>query len=109
MKRSAALLPFLLMLWLLPGVCQGAKEESYFPLKPGMTWEYRVISDKRETKKLVVTNLPPQEISGKTGTPRKFDSEGGIRIIYVAQDDSGVYRFAEQASEKGEPTSGLLS
>ena len=37
--------------------------ESYFPLKEGMRWEYNVISDQGATKKLLITNLAPREVS----------------------------------------------
>lgn len=104
MIRPAALFPVLLVL-LWPGICAGAKGEgSYFPLKPGLAWKSTVISDKRETRKLTVSNLAPRDINGTSATPRKFASEGPATIIYVAEDDSGVYRLAEQQAESTEPT-----
>ena len=51
--------------------------ESYFPLKEGMRWEYNVISDQGATKKLLITNLAPREVSGTKVTPRKMGAGWG--------------------------------
>ena len=58
--------------------------ESYFPLKEGMRWEYTVISTQSQTKKLLITNLAPREVSGAKVTPRKSG---------IGRDD--VYRVHE--------------
>jgi hypothetical protein len=78
--------------------------ESYYPLKEGMRWEYLVISNTSETKKLIITNLAPQEVQGKRVTPRKWDLGGHTFIEFMEKDDSGIYRYAEQGGEKGSPT-----
>ncbi|MFZ5447107.1 MAG: hypothetical protein ACOZFS_00515 [Thermodesulfobacteriota bacterium] len=78
--------------------------ESYYPLKEGMRWEYIVISDKSDTKKLIITNLAPREVQGKKVTPRRWDLGGHIFIEFMEKDDYGVYRYAEQIGEKGTPT-----
>jgi hypothetical protein len=78
--------------------------ESYYPLKEGMRWEYLVISDKSDTKKLIITNLAPREFEGKKVTPRKWDLGGHTFIEFMEKDESGIYRYAEQVGEKGSPT-----
>jgi hypothetical protein len=78
--------------------------ESYYPLKEGMRWEYLVISSTSDTKKLIITNLAPQEVQGKKVTPRKWDLGGHIFIEFMEKDSAGVYRYAEQIGEKGAPT-----
>lgn len=77
--------------------------ESYFPLKEGMRWEYDVISDQGATKKLLITNLAPREVSGAKVTPRKWELGGATFIELMKQDETGVYRFAEQKGEQAPP------
>ncbi len=76
----------------------------YYPLKPGLTWTYNVISDKTENRKIVVTNLPAKEMSGITVTPRKWDKGGMVSYSLMATDNMGIYRYGEQKSEDAEPT-----
>jgi hypothetical protein len=78
--------------------------ESYFPLKEGMRWEYDVISDQGATKKLLITNLAPREVSGAKVTPRKWELGGSIFIELMKQDETGVYRYAEQKGETAPPS-----
>jgi hypothetical protein len=78
--------------------------ESYYPLKEGLRWEYLVISDKSDTKKLIITNLAPREVDGKTVTPRQWDLGGHTFIEFMGKDGSGIYRYAEQIGAKGSPT-----
>jgi hypothetical protein len=84
--------------------CYGGPAEAYFPLKAGMTWEYNVISDKSATRKVRITNLASREINDKTLTPQRWDIMGISRYYLIAEDDSGIYRYAEQKSENGPPT-----
>jgi len=77
--------------------------ESYFPLKEGMRWEYNVISDQGATKKLLITNLAPREVSGAKVTPRKWELGGSTFIELMKQDETGVYRYAEQKGEQAPP------
>jgi hypothetical protein len=99
---SALLLSLLLV---LPdtGRCDELSE-SYYPLKEGMRWEYLVISNASDTKKLTITNLTPKEVQGKKVTPRKWDLGGNVFIEFMEKDDSGIYRYAEQVGDKGAPT-----
>jgi hypothetical protein len=78
--------------------------ESYFPLKEGSRWEYDVISSQGPTKKLLITNLAPREVSGAKVTPRKWELGGSIFIELMKQDETGVYRYAEQKGEQAPPT-----
>jgi hypothetical protein len=78
--------------------------ESYFPLKEGRRWEYNVTSDQGETKKLLITNLAPREVLGAKVTPRKWVLGGATVIEFMKQDDTGVYRYAEQQGEKAAPS-----
>jgi hypothetical protein len=73
--------------------------ESYFPLKAGMRWEYNVVSDQGATKKLLITNLAPREVSGTKVTPRKWELGGSTFIELMKQDETGIYRYAEQKGE----------
>jgi hypothetical protein len=78
--------------------------ESYFPLKEGRRWEYDVISSQGATKKLLITNLAPKEVSGAKVTPRKWELGGSIFIELMKQDETGVYRYAEQKGEHAAPS-----
>jgi hypothetical protein len=110
-KEVAVLARFVLsaivLFLLLPGspVCSAGADDTYFPLKQGMTWEYRSSSDKKDTRTITITNLAPRKENDTTVTPRKWETDGRtIRIDLVAQDDGGVYLYGEQPSEKAQPT-----
>ena len=88
-----------------PGLGWGDElSESYFPLKAGLRWEYNVISDQGATKKLLITNLAPREVSGTKVTPRKWELGGATFIELMKKDETGVYRYAEQKGEQAPPT-----
>ncbi len=78
--------------------------ESYFPLKAGMRWEYTVTSTQGQTQKLLITNLAPREVNGVKVTPRKWELGGSTFFELMKQDDTGVYRYAEQTSETASPS-----
>jgi hypothetical protein len=78
--------------------------ESYFPLKEGRRWEYNVISDQGATKKLLITNLAPREVSGTKVTPRKWELGGATFIELMKKDETGIYRYAEQKGENAPPS-----
>lgn len=96
MKRSLVILSLLIPFWILSKIGSAEGGEGYYPLKQGMTWEYTVSSGKSGTKKLIIKNLPPQEIDDKTVTPREWDWGGNLVTHFVAEDESGVYKIAEQ-------------
>jgi hypothetical protein len=106
MRTTRSLAALLLALSLFtPGPGWGDElNESYFPLKEGMRWEYNVISDQGATKKLVIANLAPREVSGTKVTPRKWELGGSTFIELMKQDNTGIYRYAEQKGEKAPPS-----
>ena len=92
------------LFFLLPGSsCFGETAEKYYPLKEGMTWVYSITSGKAGAQKITVTNLAPRELQGKTVTVRKWEVGGGVRNYFIAKDDYGVYRYAEQMTLTAEP------
>jgi len=106
MRTTVSVAAWLLALSLFtPGHGRGDElSESYFPLKEGMRWEYSVTSDQGGTKKLLITNLAPREVQGTKVTPRKWELGGTIFIELIKQDDTGVYRYAEQPGENAPPS-----
>jgi hypothetical protein len=87
--------------------CQSWGDElslSYFPLKEGLRWEYSVISDQSPTKKLLIANLAPREVKGVKVTPRKWELDGSLFIEFMQQDETGIYRYAEQKGDSGAPS-----
>lgn len=89
---------------ILPGPARCDElSESYYPLKEGMRWEYLITTSSGPAKKLIITNLAPREVAGKSVTPRQWDLGGQIFIEFMERDSSGVYRYAEQIGEKGTP------
>jgi hypothetical protein len=106
MKTTGIVAALLLAVSLItPGLGWGDElNESYFPLKEGMHWEYNVISDQGATKKLLITNLAPPEVKGTKVTPRKWELGGSTFIELMKQDETGVYRYAEQKGEQAPPT-----
>ena len=106
MRTTKSVAAVLLALSLLtPGLGWGDElNESYFPLKEGMRWEYNVISDQGATKKLLITNLAPREVSGTKVTPRKWELGGVTFVELMKKDDSGIYRYAEQKGEQAPPS-----
>lgn len=103
--RIRLIVALLVLLPLLPANNLGAGELSnkYYPLKPGLTWTYSITSDKHETRKIIVTNLPARELNDLTLTPRKWDMGGTDKFYLIGTDSQGVYRYGEQESEKAEP------
>jgi hypothetical protein len=102
--RSVAALLFALSLFASGQGWGDELNESYFPLKEGMRWEYNVLSDQSATKKLLITNLAPREVSGAKVTPRKWELGGATFIELMKKDENGVYRYAEQKGEQAPPS-----
>jgi len=102
--RKPMIIAAILLFFLLPGpTCCGEPAENYYPVKEGMTWVYSITSNKPGASKITVTNLAPRELQGKTVAPRKWEVEGGVKYYFIAKDDTGVYRYAEQRGDTGEP------
>jgi hypothetical protein len=105
MRTNGIVAALLVCLSLLPFSQARGDElsESYFPLKEGMRWEYTVSSTQGQPQKLLITNLAPREVSGVKVTPRKSEMGGATVLEFMKQDDTGVYRYAEQKGEKASP------
>jgi hypothetical protein len=86
------------LLWVIPFLAYGAAGESYYPLKQGMTWQYR-----SSLGVLTVKNLAPRTLAGKTVTPQQV----GGALVFIVDDDTGIYDFAKQSP--GDPEPQLLS
>jgi hypothetical protein len=87
----------------LPQTGRAEPATAYYPLKPGMTWEYTVVSSKAGTHKITIKNLPARDLDGKKVTPREWNTGAGVTYYLVAADDAGVYRYGEQKSATAEP------
>jgi len=74
------------------GCCAAA--ESYYPLKEGMTWQYQ-----SAVGTLLVKNLAPRELAGKTVTPQQV----GEDLMFIVDDDTGIYDLAKQSSADSKP------
>jgi hypothetical protein len=102
--KKTAILALTLLGFLLPGTSHGVEPaEKYYPLKEGITWVYSVSSKKPGGERITVTSLAPREVKGKTAHPRKWEVGGGVKYYFIAKDDAGVYRYAEQKGDAGEP------
>ena len=101
MRTTGIVAALLLALSLLtPGLGRCDElSESYFPLKPGMRWEYTVTSDQGQTQKLIITNLAQRDVNGVKVTPRKWELGKSTFFELMKQDDTGIYRYAEQQGE----------
>jgi hypothetical protein len=89
----------------LPGRGRGDElSESFFPLKEGMRWEYQVMSAGGAPQKLIITNLAPRQVNGTEVTPRKWELGGTTFFELMKKDDTGIYRYAEQAGDKAPPS-----
>ena len=89
---------------LMPGPGRSDElSESFFPLKEGMRWEYRVTSAGGAPKKLIITNLAPRQVNGTKVTPRKWELGGTTFFQFMKKDETGIYRYAEQAGDKAPP------
>jgi hypothetical protein len=102
--RTRSIIWAIMLAFLLPAPHGlAASAEDYYPLKPGMTWEYSVVSSKAGTRKITIRNLPAREIKGKKMTPREWKMGNTAKYYLMARDDLGIYRYGELKSENGEP------
>jgi hypothetical protein len=101
---AAAFFALLMAVLLLCGRASAADaDELYYPLKAGRRWEYKVTSDRSDTKTLVITNQAPKEVNERTVIPRKWEMGKTVFFQLMGKDEGGVYRFAEQGGEKAPP------
>jgi hypothetical protein len=90
--------PIVGFLALLLGAC-GPREESYFPLNPGRTWEYDLdiqTMDGLQHRRHVVENLPAVKSDQQRWVPRR---KGDNSISYFLKDAQGISRVAERSAE----------
>ena len=104
MRKSFRVLSLLISSWVIPGTIgtvNGA--ESYYPLKEGMTWEYSLQSAKGGAKKLIIKNLAARQMDGITVIPNEWNADGNIIINFILENETGVYKIAEQKPGSKEP------
>ena len=89
-----ALLP---VLPLFLGSCGDSSERDYFPLAPGWSWNYGVISDIRNVGKFhghnLVANGTTVTVDGEKTTPRMYQDG---HVFYYASRDEGILLVAER-------------
>lgn len=104
--RTKWMVTFFLVASLLPMKHLWGSEllTQYYPLKEGMRWEYSVLGDKGNKRTIVITNLSPREMNGTKVIPKKWDVGGSSKYFFIATDDYGIYRYAEQRTESDQPT-----
>jgi hypothetical protein len=83
-----------MVLGMIPFLAYAAGDGSYYPLKQGMTWKYG-----SSLGTMLVENLAPQQLAGKTVTPQRV----GRDLVFVVDDDTGIYDFAKQSPTDVEP------
>ena len=106
-KQAASIIVFILMCMLLNLMGCSKKTETYYPVKEGQTWQYQVslgsMLGSEGGGKLVITNLALRELKGKKVTPQKVELAGQTHFVFIAEDDNGIYEFAEQSPGSVEP------
>ncbi len=85
----------------------GKNASSFHPLTEGMTWEYQLSWDSNwtddVTKKYLATNLAPRDLGGTKVVPQKTEIDEIISFYFIAEDDSGIFTFAEQSKGDIDP------
>jgi hypothetical protein len=91
---------------------------TYYPLAPGSMWTYRASgsaasSGVEGSGRATISNLAARELDGKSATLQRLGMQfgalrqfSGYGLVYVAEDQSGVYKLAEQRSVGAEPKIG---
>lgn len=105
MISQRILFVFLLILSGLVGC--GKDASSFYPLAEGITWEYQFSWDYNWTddisKKSIATNLASRDLQGTKVVPQKAIIDEAIYFEFIAEDDSGIFVFAEQSKEDFDP------
>lgn len=83
------------------------KPSSYYPLEEGKSWEYQLstisLSGGIGETKLLMTNQAKRELFGRTVVPKKVDFRNQSMFLFIAEDQAGIYYFAEQSARDVEP------
>lgn len=78
--------------------------EIYLPLDEGRTWTYQFSTGNflgiKGNEKMVMANFAKRELENRKVTPRKIDIGERTGFLFLAQDEQGIYEYAEQ--EPGE-------
>lgn len=77
----------------------GVNITDYYPLKEGMSWEYRI--DKSQTQD--IENFAPRDMGGIEVIPQKIENSAGTAFHFVTKDKDGIYTYAYQAPSATEP------
>lgn len=89
-------------------LCWGCQNElsRYYPLDPGLAWQYRVSLARNGdlvTTVADVANLQPEDVFGKRGVPQRSDMFGQSSVRFLAEDSRGVFEYAQQSGDAGTP------
>ncbi len=79
------------------------REESYFPLQPGMRWTYRVtteVAGRQESRQFSEINASSESLDG---IPHAVRLTGDGTRYYLRQVDGGIYRHAKRTLVELEP------
>ena len=102
-KKTIFILPAVILMFF---VSCNSTDNSYYPLKENLEWNYLVSKNffgKVASREMTVTNMPKRELNGKTVTPQKFTVNEKISFTFYAEDQSGIYSIAEQTTNSPEP------
>lgn len=86
---------------------------TYFPLQPGLTWEYAVTIQPSDSeganlaapRRLTSTmrSLPRRQFEGRWVAPQSIEMGGVFSTVYRVEDAAGVHDVAMQAPGEDEP------
>jgi len=104
-KKTIFILPAVILMFF---VSCNSTDNSYYPLKENLEWNYLVsnnssIIGEEGSLKMTVTNMPKREMNGKTVTPQKVTVNGIILFNFYVEDQSGIYSIAQQTFNSPEP------
>jgi hypothetical protein len=85
------------------GCCKPGGSKDYYPLTPGMKWEYLASGALTHGAIVSVGNMPPSQMAGRTVTPRRSEASGKSSYDYVSSDVDGVCSIASQRVEDSAP------
>lgn len=102
-KKTIFILPAVILMFF---VSCNSTDNSYYPLKENLEWNYLVSKNffgNVASREMTVTNMPKRELNGKTVTPQKGTVNGNIFFYFYVEDQSGIYSIARQPPNSSEP------
>lgn len=82
-------------------------DNPYLPLHKGRTWTYSLTTPmpgrQPAAGTMQVSSLGTVQLGGKTVTMERAQVGSDSRVLYIAVDDRGVYRYAAKSSQEAEP------